>query len=66
MNALIGTYDPEQIDQDVSTYYRNITKLERTFTKVPAPLAIAKTVSLNVYLLCTYLMHIILIGCRPL
>lgn len=47
MNAKIGTYDPEKIDQDVTTYYRNITKLERTFMKNIAPLTIAKTVILN-------------------
>jgi dynein heavy chain len=46
MNAQVGTYDPEQIDYHVSTYYRNIMKLERTFMKIPAPLAIAKTVNL--------------------
>jgi len=44
MNATIGTYDPEQIDQNVTNYYRNLTKLERTFMKIPAPLAIATTV----------------------
>ncbi|CAH1723659.1 unnamed protein product [Aphis gossypii] len=43
MNATIGTYDPEQIDQNVTNYYRNLTKLERTFMKSPAPLAIATT-----------------------
>jgi len=41
MNATIGTYDPEQIDQNVTNCYRNLTKLERTFMKNPAPLAIA-------------------------
>jgi len=49
MNAIIGTYDPEQIDQDVNIYYRNITKLERTFMNTPAPLTIAKTVSKNTF-----------------
>lgn len=47
MHAKIGTYNPEEIDQDVTTYYRNITKLERTFMKNIAPLTIAKTVILN-------------------
>lgn len=45
MNAKIGTYDPEQIEQDVNMYYRNIAKLERTFVDCPAPLAIATAVS---------------------
>lgn len=44
MNAKIGTYDPEQIEQDVNMYYRNIVKLERTFVDCPAPLAIAVAV----------------------
>lgn len=47
MDAKLGTYDPEIIDQDVTIYYRNITKLERTFANHPAPLAIAKTVILS-------------------
>jgi len=41
MNAKICTYDPEQIEQDVTMYYRNIVRLERTFVDCPAPLAIA-------------------------
>lgn len=45
MTAKIGTYNPEQIDQDVTIYYRNIAKLERTFLDKPDPLAIVKTVS---------------------
>lgn len=45
MNAKIGTYDPEQIEQDVNMYYRNIAKLERTFMDCPAPLAIATAVN---------------------
>lgn len=48
MNATIGTYDPEQIDQNVTNYYRNLIKLERTFMKSPAPLAIATTVITNI------------------
>lgn len=48
MNATIGTYDPEQIDQNVTNYYRNLTKLERTFMKSPAPLAITTTVITNI------------------
>lgn len=44
MNAQIGTYDPEQIDQDVTIYYRNITKLKNTFMTIPNPLKLAKTV----------------------
>lgn len=40
MNTTIGTYDPEQIDQNVTNYHRNLSKLERTFMKNPAPLAI--------------------------
>lgn len=44
MNDIIGTHDPEQIDQDVTIYYRNLTKLERTFINTSAPLALAQTV----------------------
>jgi len=45
MNGKIGTYDPEQIEQDVNIYYRNIVKLERTFVDCSAPLAIAVAVN---------------------
>ncbi|XP_026811506.1 dynein heavy chain 7, axonemal-like [Rhopalosiphum maidis] len=48
MNAKICTYDPEQIEQDVTMYYRNIVKLERTFVDCPAPLAIAIAVKQSV------------------
>lgn len=44
MNAKIGTYNPEQIEQDVNIIYRNIVKLESTFMDTPAPLTIATTV----------------------
>lgn len=44
MKAEVGTYDPEQIDQDVTLYHRNLTKLERTFIRSPGPLSLAKTV----------------------
>lgn len=44
MNAKIGTYNPEQIEQDVNVIYRNIVKLESTFMDTPAPLTIATTV----------------------
>lgn len=49
MNAKICTYDPEQIEQDVTMYYRNIVKLERTFVDCPAPLAIAIAVIKNIF-----------------
>ncbi|VVC38387.1 Dynein heavy chain, domain-2,Dynein heavy chain domain,Dynein heavy chain, P-loop containing D4 domain,P- [Cinara cedri] len=42
-NAQIGTYNPEQIEQDVNIIYRNIVKLESTFMDTPAPLTIATT-----------------------
>lgn len=44
MNDNIGIHDPEQIDQDVTIYHRNLTKLERTFINTSAPLALAQTV----------------------
>lgn len=47
MNAKIGTYDPEIIEQDTTLYYRNLVKLERVFYDTPAPLAIASTVSME-------------------
>lgn len=49
MNAKICTYDPEQIEQDVTMYYRNIVKLERTFVDSPAPLAIAIAVIKHIF-----------------
>ncbi|XP_050432703.1 dynein axonemal heavy chain 7-like isoform X2 [Adelges cooleyi] len=48
MNAKIGTYDPEIIEQDTTLYYRNLVKLERVFYDTPAPLAIASTVKQSV------------------
>lgn len=44
MNAEIGTYNPEQIEQTVNMIYRNIVKLEYGFMDFPAPLSIVKTV----------------------
>jgi len=49
MSAKICTYDPEQIEQDVTMYYRNIVKLERTFVDCPAPLAIAIAVIKHIF-----------------
>jgi len=51
INAKIGTYDPELIDQEVTVYYRNIMKLEQSFINNPAPSSIANTVALQFYIL---------------
>lgn len=45
MEAKIGIYDPQQIEQEVIMYYRNIIKLERIFVDFREPLAIAEAVS---------------------
>lgn len=44
MNAVVGTYDPEEIEQEISVCYRLLTKLERTFLAYPNPLDIVRTV----------------------
>ncbi|KAF7280376.1 hypothetical protein GWI33_006107 [Rhynchophorus ferrugineus] len=44
MKSRVGSYDPEQIDADVGTYYRNIYKLEKVFADKPATLNLATTV----------------------
>lgn len=35
MNSMIGSFDPEEIELDVGTYYRTIYKLEKVFTDRP-------------------------------
>lgn len=44
MKSKVGSYDPEEIDTDVGTAYRNIYKLEKVFTDKPATLNLATTV----------------------
>lgn len=44
MKSKVGSYDPEEIDTDVGTCYRNIYKLEKVFTDKPATLNLATTV----------------------
>ncbi|KAF5288622.1 hypothetical protein FQR65_LT11993 [Abscondita terminalis] len=44
MNSRVGTYDPEIIETAVGTYYRNIYKLEKSFSDRPEPLRLATTV----------------------
>ncbi|ERL86097.1 hypothetical protein D910_03511 [Dendroctonus ponderosae] len=44
MKSKVGTYDPEEIETDVGTYYRNVYKLEKVFSETPATLNLATTV----------------------
>lgn len=44
MKSKVGTYDPEEIETDVGTYYRNVYKLEKVFSDTPATLNLATTV----------------------
>ncbi|XP_050309816.1 dynein axonemal heavy chain 7 [Anthonomus grandis grandis] len=44
MKSRVGSYDPEEIETDVGTYYRNVYKLEKIFTDRPATLNLATTV----------------------
>lgn len=44
MNSQVGSFDPEEIDTDVGTYYRQIYKLEKVFADRPASLGLAATV----------------------
>lgn len=44
MNSTIGSYNPDDIDVDITTYYRNIYKLEKYFSEYPEPKSLATTV----------------------
>ncbi|XP_060516742.1 dynein axonemal heavy chain 7 [Cylas formicarius] len=44
MKSRVGSHDPEEIEMDVGTFYRNIYRLEKTFTEKPATLNLATTV----------------------
>lgn len=61
LNTKVGTYDPEDIEQDVGVFYRNIYKLEKSFSTTPATQQLATTVSFqkiffglkNEFIFCT-------------
>lgn len=44
MNSQVGSFDPEEIETDVGTYYRQIYKLEKVFSDRPATQGLATTV----------------------
>lgn len=44
MKSRVGSYDPEEIETEVGTFFRNIYKLEKVFTDRPAALNLASTV----------------------
>lgn len=44
MRSRVGSHDPEQIETDVGSFYRNVYKLEKVFTDKPATLHLATTV----------------------
>ncbi|KAJ8926978.1 hypothetical protein NQ314_020603 [Rhamnusium bicolor] len=44
MKSKVGSYDPEEIETDVGTCYRNVYKLEKTFTDRPETLNLATNV----------------------
>ncbi|KAJ8952271.1 hypothetical protein NQ318_007438 [Aromia moschata] len=44
MKSKVGSYDPEEIDTDVGTFYRNVYKLEKIFTDRPDTLNLTTTV----------------------
>ncbi|CAH1117610.1 unnamed protein product [Phaedon cochleariae] len=44
MKSQVGTHEPETIETDVGTCFRNIYKLEKIFTDKPATLKLATTV----------------------
>lgn len=43
-SSRIGTYDPEIIEAETATYYRNIYKIEKQFTDLPEPRKLAEAV----------------------
>lgn len=44
MNTRIGSFDPEEIEQDAGTWYRSIYKLEKQFSEQPATRQLAQNV----------------------
>uniref|UniRef100_A0A6P7FSH9 Dynein heavy chain 7, axonemal isoform X1 n=1 Tax=Diabrotica virgifera virgifera TaxID=50390 RepID=A0A6P7FSH9_DIAVI len=44
MKSRVGSFDPDEIETDVGTYYRNVYKLEKVFSEKPATLELATTV----------------------
>lgn len=44
MNSRIGSFDPEEIDQDSSTWYRALYKLEKQFADLPETKRLTQTV----------------------
>lgn len=44
MNSRIGSFDPEEIDQDAGAWFRMIYKLEKQFQDQPATRGLAETV----------------------
>lgn len=51
LSTQIGSYDPEEIETDVSTLYRNVYKLEKQFSDKPATKNLANAVRCSVNLL---------------
>ncbi|VEN46856.1 unnamed protein product [Callosobruchus maculatus] len=44
MKSRVGSHDPEEIESDTGTYFRNIYKLEKAFSDKPATQELAATV----------------------
>lgn len=51
MNSKVGSFNPDDIDLDTSNLFRNIYKLEKTFSDVPAPRDLTSTVSFYYYII---------------
>lgn len=44
LNSQVGSHDPEEIETEVGTYYRNVYKLEKVFSDRPATHDLTKNV----------------------
>lgn len=44
IEAIIGTFEPDEIENDVETFYCNIVELGKQFSSVPAPYTLTNSV----------------------
>lgn len=44
-SSKVGSYEPEEIDTETQTFFRNVYKLEKQFGDMPEPKRLAQTVS---------------------
>lgn len=55
LNSQVGHFDPEEIELEIGTTYRNVLKLDRGFTDKPVTKKLCEEVSPNAFLLLFHL-----------